>query len=112
MQGEAPAPGFPTLAPSDWVTGDVERLTKVVLNGLTGPITLNGKKFETVIAMPPNEANSAIQDDQDLADLFNYIRNLGENKARQVTKKQVKAYRAKSKLRAEPWTEKDLKEAK
>ncbi|MEZ7956033.1 MAG: c-type cytochrome [Rubritalea sp.] len=111
-QGEAPAPGFPPLSPSDWVTGDPERLTKVVLNGLTGPITLNGEKFKTELPMPPNMSNPALAKDQDLADLLNYIRNLGENKAPQVTKSQVKTYRAKAVERAEPWTEKDLKNAK
>lgn len=111
-QGEAPAPGFPPLSPSDWVTGDPERLTKVVLNGLTGPITLNGEKFETVLPMPPNMSNPAVQKDEDLADLFNYIRNLGENKAPQITAKQVKIFRAKAAQRNEPWTEKDLKKAK
>lgn len=109
MQGEAPAPGFPPLAPSDWVTGDVERLTKVVLNGLTGPIMLNGKKFVTAVGMPPNIANSALQDDQAVADMFNFIRNLGENKAPMVTVDQVKAARAEANKRATPWTEKELK---
>ncbi|MFT5905639.1 MAG: glucose/arabinose dehydrogenase/mono/diheme cytochrome c family protein [Cryomorphaceae bacterium] len=112
MQGEAPAPGFPTLAPSDWVTGDPERLTKVVLNGLTGPITLNGEKFQTQVAMPPNMSNPAVQKDQDLADLFNYIRNLGENQAKQVTVNEVKTYRAKAEKRNQPWTEEDLKAAR
>ena len=111
-QGEAPAPGFPPLSPSDWVTGDPEKLTKVILNGLTGPITLNGEKFETVLPMPPNSSNPAIQKDQDLADLINFIRNLGENQASLVTAEQVKAYRAKADERAEPWTEQDLKKAK
>jgi len=112
MQGEAPAPGFPPLSPSDWVTGNPERLTKVVLNGLTGPITLNGEHYETEVAMPPNMSNPALQTDQDLADLFNYIRNLGENQASQVTVKEVKTYRAKAEKRAQPWTEEDLKAAR
>jgi len=111
-QGEAPAPGFPPLSPSDWVTGDPERLTKVVLNGLTGKITLNGEPFETEMPMPPNMTNPALAKDQDLADLFNYIRNLGENTAPQVTAAQVKAYRALAEKREMPWTEKDLKKAK
>lgn len=111
-QGEAPAPGFPPLSPSDWVTGDPERLTKVVLNGLTGKITLNGEPFETEMPMPPNMTNPALAKDQDLADLINYIRNLGENTAPQVTVDQVKAYRALAEKREMPWTEKDLKKAK
>jgi len=111
MQGEAPAPGFPPLAPSDWVTGDVTRLTKVILNGLTGPITINGKKFKTAVAMPPNMANSALQSDEALADMFNYIRNLGENAAPIVSVKQIKKARAEANKRATPWTEKELMDA-
>lgn len=111
MQGEAPAPGYPPLSPSDWVTGDPERLSKVVLNGLVGPITLNGEKFTTPIPMPANISNPALQKDQNLADLLNYIRNLGENKASRVTAEQAKTYRAKAEKRVQPWTEQDLNKA-
>jgi hypothetical protein len=33
----------PTLAKSDWVTGDAKRLIGVAVHGLMGPIKVNGK---------------------------------------------------------------------
>ena len=36
----------PTLAKSDWVTGDATRLIGVAVHGLMGPITINGKVVE------------------------------------------------------------------
>lgn len=107
--GKAPAPGFPPLAPSDWVTGDPERLTKVILNGLTGNITLNGNKFETTLPMPPHIQNPNLAKDQNLADLINYIRNLGENNASHITPQQIKTFRSLAEKRHAPWTEKELR---
>src|SRR5690606_6747145 len=36
---------FPTLSNTDWVTGNKSRLIDVVMNGLEGPITVNGQQF-------------------------------------------------------------------
>ena len=38
----------PTLAASDWVTGDANRLIAVAVHGLMGPIKINGKPVEGV----------------------------------------------------------------
>src|ERR1017187_9748215 len=46
----------PPLAGSDWVlTTDSSRLVRIVLNGLTGPIRVNGKDWN--LAMPPWREN-------------------------------------------------------
>jgi nitrite reductase (NO-forming) len=58
---------FPPLAGSDLLAKDPHRAVKIVLNGLSGPITVNGKTFNSV--MPPM---SQLNDDE-LANILTYV---------------------------------------
>jgi aldose sugar dehydrogenase len=60
---------IPPLSQTDWVTGDKGRLIRVVLSGLSGEITVNGKKYNQ--EMPAFGYLS----DGEIADLLNFIRN-------------------------------------
>jgi glucose/arabinose dehydrogenase len=61
---------FPPIAGSKYVTGEKSRLIKIILNGLQGPIDVNGKTFNGF--MPPH---GAILDDHAIASITTYIRN-------------------------------------
>ncbi len=74
----------PQLDQSDWVTGDQNRLVKIFLHGLTGPIMINGKKFTPLAFMPGLGQNPAIKD-QDIADIATFIRANWTNRAPRVT---------------------------
>jgi mono/diheme cytochrome c family protein len=101
-------PGInPPLAGSDWVTGGTERLIRVVLHGLAGPISVNGKPFVTAAAMP---GWGATMSDDDVANALTYIRNTWGNQASLVTKEQVAAVREATKARSSQWTEAELAE--
>ena len=82
---------FPPLANSDYMLADRERSIRVVLKGLTGPVTVNGAKFDS--AMPPQEA--ALTDAQ-IADVLTYIYNAWGNKGDAFTTDQVKSIRNQS----------------
>jgi nitrite reductase (NO-forming) len=82
---------FPPLANSDYMLADRERSIRVVLKGLTGPVTVNGAKFDS--AMPPQEA--ALTDAQ-VADVLTYIYNAWGNKGEAFTTDQVKTIRNQS----------------
>ncbi|MEC3966356.1 c-type cytochrome [Flagellimonas halotolerans] len=72
--GKGDGSRYPPLAGSDWVTGDKTRLIKAVLEGLEGPVTVNGKTYDDV--MPKMDFLS----DEDIAKVLTYIRmNLNEN---------------------------------
>jgi glucose/arabinose dehydrogenase/mono/diheme cytochrome c family protein len=73
----------PQLDGSDWVSGDQERLVRVLLHGLTGPIKINGKHFESPAFMPGLGQNPSITD-QSIADLATFIRANWTNRAPQV----------------------------
>lgn len=68
----------PPLVGSEWVLAPSgERLARIVLNGLSGPVTVRGRVWN--LAMPPWRENL---DDDAIAVTLNYIRsNLGTNKA-------------------------------
>lgn len=82
----------PTLDSSDWVTGDQDRLVKVLLHGLQGPITINGKKFTPQAFMPGLAQNPTIND-QDLSDIATYLRSGWSNRATQISQGSVKEIR-------------------
>jgi glucose/arabinose dehydrogenase len=86
------APGvFPPLAGSDYLQGSVERAIRVVIEGLSGEITVNGKRYNNV--MPP-----VVLDDTNTADVVTYVLNSWGNSLGPVTPEQVRAVRAKTKF--------------
>lgn len=78
---------FPPLAGSDYLMADVDRTIGVVLNGLSGPIEVNGRRFDSV--MPPM---SQLNDDE-VAHILTYVRNSFGNQGPAVTSAQVKQIR-------------------
>ena len=81
-----PDSGFPPLASTDWVTGDSDRLIKLTLKGLMGPIEVKGKTYPGQVPMTPFE--HLLKDDE-IAAVLTYVRNSFGNKASPVTTSQV-----------------------
>lgn len=100
----------PTLDSSDWVTGDQDRLVKILLHGLQGPITINGKKFTPQAFMPGLAVNTTISD-QDIADIATYIRSGWGNRASQIKREEINKIRTDTKNRApgQMYSESDFK---
>ena len=80
--------GAPPLAGSEWVQGSPNRLIRIPLYGLGGPITVKGQQMNFPAPMPP--IGAALQPD-DLAAILSYVRQAWGNKAPTVTPEQVKA---------------------
>ena len=78
---------FPTLVDTHWVTGDKKRLVQIVLQGIDGPIEVNGETFDGI--MPGNQFLS----DQDVAEILTYIRTNFGNKASIITSSEVNTIR-------------------
>jgi mono/diheme cytochrome c family protein len=94
----------PTLVGSEWVTGNPNRLVRIPLAGLAGPISVKGENWN--LAMP---AMGATLSDDDLAAVLTYIRQSWGNKASEVTTEQVKAIRTQVGNRTQPWSGDELK---
>lgn len=85
------AAGFPPLAQSEWVLEDKERLIKLTLKGIQGPITVAGKAYDGHVPMTPFEG---LLDDKELAAVLTYVRNSFGNQATAIEEAQVTATRA------------------
>lgn len=94
----------PALAGARDVNADPEKLIKILLHGLSGPI--EGKTYPDM--MPALGANS----DEYIASVLSYIRNDLGNKSAVVKPSQVKKVRAENANRSNPWTIKELEAAK
>lgn len=79
---------FPPLAGSDFLLADRDRAVRVVLKGLSGPITVSGKTYNS--SMPPQEA---VLTDAQIADVVTYVLNSWGNKADAITTDHVKSIR-------------------
>jgi mono/diheme cytochrome c family protein len=81
-------PGLnPPLAGSEWVTGDKAKLVGTVLNGLRGPITVKGERYNGVM---PQQSHLA---DADIAAALTYVRNSFGNQGDVINAEDVKAAR-------------------
>lgn len=79
---------FPPLAMSDYLNADPKRAIGIVLNGLSGKITVNSTGYESV--MP---AQGAQLSDTEIANVLTYVLNNFNNKGGTVTPAEVKAVR-------------------
>lgn len=67
---------FPSLVKTGNLN-DKNKLVKIVLQGMRGPIMVKGVKYDTEMA-------AINMSDQEVADVINYIRNSWGNKAPQI----------------------------
>jgi mono/diheme cytochrome c family protein len=80
---------YPPLANSEFVTGDKDRLIKIILNGLQGEITVDNRKFNG--QMP---AHGSFLDDHAVASIVTFIkRRFTEDEKFTLTEEEVKKAR-------------------
>ncbi len=97
---------YPPLAGSEWVRGDAARLIKIVLHGLTGPLTVTGQSFGGPGAVPM-PAMGGLSDEQ-IADVLTFVRGTFGPGAGSVKAAEVQAARTAAGQREMPWTEPEL----
>ena len=95
-------PVFPPIANAPIVVGNPELPIKFILQGLMGPITVNGMTYNSM--MPPVPGVT----DADVADVLTYVRQSFGNKGNPVSADQVKAVRAATAGRTAMWTTAEL----
>ena len=91
--GQGMANIYPPLTESPWVIGDEERLIKLTLHGLWGPIEVNGKVYDPSKGVPPMTAFKALLNDEEMAAVLTFVRNTWGNKASIVKPETVKRVR-------------------
>jgi mono/diheme cytochrome c family protein/glucose/arabinose dehydrogenase len=103
--GKGLDPAFPPIENSPWISGDPERLIKLTLYGLMGPIEVGGKKYDGQVPMTP--FGGMLKDDE-IASVLTFVRNSFGNKAEPITASQVKAVRDAQPGRLMLYTTEDL----
>jgi mono/diheme cytochrome c family protein len=83
--------GYPPLAGSEWVMIDTDRLIKLTLKGLYGPITVKGKLYDPQVPMTPYEG---LMNDEEIAAVLTFVRNSWGNEGTIITPEQVARVRA------------------
>jgi nitrite reductase (NO-forming) len=82
---------FPPLAKSDFLLSDKKRAIQIVMNGLTGPVKVNGADYNSV--MPPM---SQLNDDE-IANILTYVLNSWGNSDGTISAEDVAKVRATTK---------------
>jgi len=96
----------PPLAGSEWVNGPANRVIRIPLHGLSGPIEVAGKQYNFASSMT---AMGAALPAEDLAATLSYIRQAWGNKSPAITTEEVSAVKAATAGRTQPWTVEELK---
>jgi len=81
-EGQGIAGAFPPLANSDYLNADVDRAIKIVLEGKTGEITVNGKKYNSVMT-------AQTLTDEEVANVLTYVYSTWGNNKTEVTPNRV-----------------------
>lgn len=109
--GTGVVPLGPPLVDSEWVAWSDERLVRLVLHGLTGPILVNGKVYDEPdynILMPGIADNDEITD-EDIAGALTYVRNSWGHAESAIVPAVVTRIRAETEERAgNPYTQAEL----
>jgi mono/diheme cytochrome c family protein/glucose/arabinose dehydrogenase len=92
----------PPLADSEWTIGSQERLVRIILQGVRGPIMVSGKIYD--LDMP----GMSVLDDEQIASILTYIRREWGHTASPVEPATVSKIRAATANRADAWTEEEL----
>ena len=85
------ASGFPPLAGTKWVLGNEDRLIKLTLKGLMGPIEVLGQHYPGQVPMTPFEG---LLSDEEVAAVLTFVRNSFGNKAPAISPDKVAEVRA------------------
>lgn len=99
----------PPLLRSQWVLQDEKRLARLILDGVEGPLDIDGKTYTSpdVVDHMPGVRQLEYSDRQ-IADALTYIRNAWTNQSGGVTEEQVASVRAEGPP-SEAWTGSMLK---
>lgn len=96
----------PPLSDSEWVVGSEEQLIRIVLHGVTGQISVDGRSYN--MEMPPF---GSLNDEQ-IAAILTYLRREWNHGANPVAPATVGEVRAATIERDRPWTQRALQNPK
>lgn len=103
QNGQGVVPSAPPLASSEWVTGPENRLIRLILQGVAGPITVNGTTYQPPTILPEMPGLAAGLNDDQIAAVLSYIRNSWGHNATPLTPAQIATVRGETSAFTRPW---------
>lgn len=103
QNGQGVSGAFPPLTGSEWVTGDVSVLARIVLHGLEGPLEVDGERYDGV--MP---AFGTRLSNPEVAKLLTFLRTSLNEEGSSVTAEEIAGIRE-SYDRSRAWTPEALR---
>ena len=107
LDGEGKDKLAPPMTHSEFVSGSKDRLITLVLNGLKGPIHVNGELYDMNLVMPGLKNNPTLSD-KDIADLLVFVRNSFSFSDTYINAEDVSKWREATKDRDSLYTENEL----
>ena len=111
LAGQGLKPMGPPLVNSEWALGPDNRIVRIMLHGLSGPINVNGTTYQPPNVLPEMPPLAAL-DDRPIAAVLSYIRSAWGHDAPPVSPARVAAIRAETQDRQQSWKEGQLLEVK
>ena len=108
-EGEGMTNIAPPIAESELLNANAEIPIKILLDGLTGPVTVNNVAYSFNNAMP-GLRNNIETNNGDIAAILTYVRNSFGNKGSAISVEQVGKVRASTENRKAPYTVAELKQ--
>jgi mono/diheme cytochrome c family protein len=99
VTGEGLAGAFPPLKNSEWLIQDELTPIRIVLSGLSGPITVSGQSFNSVMPAFRDQLS-----DDEIAAVLSFVRKSFGNQAGPVDASLVKSEREALKDKKDAWT--------
>ena len=96
----------PPLMNSEHIA-DAQRLGLIILHGLQGPVSVNGKQYEFNLAMPGLIRNESISN-KDIADIMAYVSNAFSDRPKFLKKEKVSELRVLRPKSGAEYTEEEL----
>jgi mono/diheme cytochrome c family protein len=106
-QGEGMRRFAPPLHQSEWVNGEDYKLAMILLHGMEGPVSVNGKVYDIPDILPNMPSFSTLQD-KDIAAVATYIRNSWGHSNTPVSARMVGGIRFRTQGKIKPWTAAEL----
>ena len=94
---------FPPLNGSAVVQGDKETLTKILLHGLQGQVTVKGDQYNGT--MP---SFGGVLSDEEISSILTYVRSMPDNKSSNVSSEGVSSVRKETASHQQAWTPDEL----
>ncbi len=102
FQGEGQEGQAPPFEDSEWVWGPEERLVRIVLHGLRGPVEVAGREWDLEMA------SLELLDDRQVAEILSYVRSRWGQGAPLIVPETVTRIREQERGRMQPWTAEEL----